>query len=99
MTESLLQRQMGELLNRNSGVAMEQLLSLVSAELYTSLKTAVELGKWPNGARLQGEQLANCMQLVILYEHRHVPQQDRTGHGLDAPCRNKPERQQVLNRR
>ncbi|WP_299664825.1 DUF1315 family protein [uncultured Psychromonas sp.] len=40
----------------------------ISSELYEKLKTAVETGKWLDGAPLTDEQKAHSLQLVMAYQ-------------------------------
>ena len=40
----------------------------ISPSLYESLKTAVETGKWLDGATLTEEQKAHSLQLVMAYQ-------------------------------
>lgn len=58
----------------------------LSPEIYQQLKTALELGKWPDGKRMTPEQRDTCMQAVISYEVRHVPEQERAGY-LSQTCK------------
>ena len=55
------------------------LLDSLTPEVYIALKTAVEIGKWPNGERLSQHQRELCLQAVIYYDCRHHPEQDRIG--------------------
>lgn len=58
----------------------EQMIEAMTPDMYTALKRAVELGKWPNGVRLSPEQRSTSLRAVIAYEHqRDMPQQDRVG--------------------
>ena len=52
----------------------------MNPEVYANLKRAVELGKWPNGERLTGEQKRTCLQAVIAYDHQHKPAAERVGY-------------------
>lgn len=59
---------------------VQQMLSVLDADLVARLKTAVEIGKWPNGLALTAEQRQTCMQAVIAWEHEHVAATERTGY-------------------
>ena len=49
-------------------------------ETYQRLKTAVEIGKWPNGTTLKDEQRQISLQAVIAYElKKGFPEEKRTG--------------------
>ena len=54
--------------------------------VYTRLKRAVELGKWPNGQRLKSDQTALCLQAVIAWEQHHLAEEERTGY-LAQTCK------------
>lgn len=56
------------------------LFDSITPEIYQSLKRAVELGKWPNGEKLTREQRDNCMQAVIAYELKNLPEEQRSGY-------------------
>lgn len=56
-----------------------KLLDNITPEICTALKRAIELGKWPDGRALSDEQKALCMEAVISFEHRHVPESERVG--------------------
>ncbi len=66
--------------------SLPELIENISATIYASLKSAVELGKWSDGTRLSSEQVERCMQAVILYEAENLPEQERTGFGLATGC-------------
>ncbi|MES2663523.1 MAG: DUF1315 family protein [Pseudomonadota bacterium] len=57
----------------------EELLGEITPEAYENLKEAVELSRWQDGQRLTAEQQAHCMQLIIAYELRNVPEDQRSG--------------------
>lgn len=69
--------------------SIPQLIDSMSFEVYDSLKLAVEIGKWADGRRLAPEQLDFCLQAVILYEAKHLQEQDRIGFDLSASCKSK----------
>lgn len=58
----------------------------LTPELYGKLKTALELGKWPNGNELSQQQRELCMQAVISYEAINLPEQERAGY-LGQRCK------------
>ncbi|MBF7689195.1 MULTISPECIES: YeaC family protein [Acinetobacter] len=59
---------------------IEQMLSVLDADIVKRLKTAVEIGKWPNGIVLSKEQRETCMQAVLAWEYTHLPEDERTGY-------------------
>jgi uncharacterized protein len=70
---------------------IETLVSRLGPEEYEALRRAVELGKWPDGRRLSGEDREMLMQAMIAWEAKHLPEHQRTGH-MEAPdCGSAPE--------
>lgn len=63
-----------------SDVVLARMLEVLTPEIVASLKRAVELGKWPDGRRLTREQTATCLQAVIAWESKHLPETERTGY-------------------
>ncbi len=59
---------------------LEKMLAALTPEIVAALKRAIEIGKWPDGRRLSGEQRNISLQAVIAWEHRHLPEQERTGY-------------------
>ncbi|EPO8809914.1 YeaC family protein, partial [Acinetobacter baumannii] len=59
---------------------IEQMLSVLNPEIVERLKTAVEIGKWPNGVALTKEQRETCMQAVIAWELKNLPEEQRSGY-------------------
>jgi hypothetical protein len=78
--------------------SIEQLIDEMSSDVVGSLRLAVELGKWGDGARLNPQQIDFCMQAIILYEAKHLPEQKRVGFDLSASCKSKvsPELTQTI---
>ncbi len=62
-------------------MTLEQLIRSLNPDMYQRLRRAVELGRWPDGARLTPEQRELCMEAVLHYENLHqVEAQDRVGY-------------------
>ena len=59
---------------------IEQMLAILDPEIVQRLKTAVEIGKWPNGVVLTQEQRQICMQAVIAWEVQNLPEEERSGY-------------------
>ncbi len=58
----------------------QDLLKSLTPDIYNRLKSAVELGKWPDGRALTPEQRQQCLEAVIAYEHQHIAPEERTGY-------------------
>ncbi|HEY0209643.1 YeaC family protein [Acerihabitans sp.] len=72
---------------------VDALLANLTPEIYQRLKTAVELGKWPDGVPLTGEQKDNCLQMVMLWQARHNHQPEHMSIGTDGQIVMKSKRQ------
>lgn len=72
---------------QNPPGSIEDLLAAISPAIYANLKSAIELGKWEDGRRLERAQLEQCMQLLILYEAHRLPEAERTGVDLKKNCK------------
>jgi len=59
---------------------LARMLEVLNPEIVGRLRRAVELGKWPDGQRLSREQVATCLQAVIAWETKHLPEAERTGY-------------------
>ena len=63
---------------------IKQLVESLTFPQYESLKTALELGKWPDGNRLSDEQRENTMQLVMAYQSLVLKSDDHMSIGGDG---------------
>lgn len=59
---------------------IDDLINSLTPEIYQNLKTAIELGRWPDGRVVTTEQKQHSMQAVIGYELKHLPAEQRTGY-------------------
>jgi uncharacterized protein len=59
---------------------IEQMLSVLNPDIVDRLRTAVEIGKWPNGIALTKEQRQISMQAVIAWEAENLPETERSGY-------------------
>jgi hypothetical protein len=67
-------------------VDIVSLKNLLTASVYERFKSAVELGKWPDGTPLRTAQLESCLQGIILYEAEHLPEIERTAYIPPKPA-------------
>ncbi|HDY83795.1 MAG TPA: DUF1315 family protein [Halieaceae bacterium] len=58
----------------------QQLIDTLSPEIYQSLKRSLEVGKWPDGKPLTGEQRRNTMAAIIAWGEKHLPEKERVGY-------------------
>ncbi|MDX1804036.1 MAG: DUF1315 family protein [Alcanivorax sp.] len=66
--------------------SFDELIASMTPEIYHNMRRALELGKWPDGRTLTAEQKELCMQAVIAWENRHLPEQERTGY-MEQACK------------
>ena len=59
---------------------LETLLAQITPDIYQELRTAVELGRWPNGDRITDDQRDLCLQAVIAYDTSHHAPEARVGY-------------------
>ena len=57
-----------------------EMIESMTPEVYQNLLRSVELGKWPDGGVLTGEQRENAMQAIIAWGERHLPETERVGY-------------------
>ncbi|HGJ5872520.1 MAG TPA: YeaC family protein [Arsenophonus apicola] len=50
---------------------LNELVDLMTVDIYQRLLTAVELGKWPDCVALTPEQKENSLQAVMLWQAKH----------------------------
>ena len=60
--------------------SLQDVVQHMDPEIHMNMKTAVELGRWANGERLTAQQLENCMQAIIAYEQKNLPEHERVGY-------------------
>ena len=58
----------------------------ITPEVYENLKSAVELGKWQDGRKLTPEQRELCLQAMIAWEAKNLPEEQRTGYMGGQGC-------------
>lgn len=62
-------------------MTFEEVVKKLDPTVYRNLKTAVELGKWPDGRAVTEEQRAICMEAVLYYENANgVAEAERVGY-------------------
>lgn len=64
-----------------------QMIGQITPEIYQNLKCSLELGKWPNGIALTQEQKESCLQAIIAWEAKNLPENERTGFINGAGCK------------
>lgn len=69
-----------------------QLVAQLTPEIYERLKTALELGKWPDGRMLTDAQKQSCMEAVLRYQAMHLPEDQHSGYMKDT-CKSSADKQ------
>lgn len=54
----------------------EQLVESMTPEIYQNMKTAVEIGKWPDGTPLTEKQKETAIQAVMIYDAKYHGEHD-----------------------
>jgi uncharacterized protein YeaC (DUF1315 family) len=60
-------------------VNYQELVANLTPDVVARFKTAVELGRWPDGRDVTAQQREHCMQAIIAYEAMHVAPEQRVG--------------------
>lgn len=63
----------------------------LSPDLYQRFKSAVELGKWPDGRTVTHAQKLLCLEAMLAYEQMHLPAEEHTGYMPAQHCASKSE--------
>ena len=61
-----------------------QAIRQMPEEVYERLKTAVELGKWPDGKPLTDERKATSLQAVMAWQAMHLDNPEHMNIGRDG---------------
>ena len=59
--------------------SIDDLVISLTPEMADSLKRAIELGKFPDGHVVSGQQRELMLEATIIYDSLKLPEQDRTG--------------------
>lgn len=73
-----------------------EMLNKITPEIYQNLKQSIELGKWPNGQVLSKEQKETCLQAVIAWEIKNLPENKRTGYMDGSGCQSNQKKQGII---
>jgi len=69
--------------------SFNHMIENITPEIYQSLKTAVEIGKWSDGGKLTPEQRELSLQAMIAWEVQNLPEEERTGYMGPQECSSK----------
>ena len=71
--------------------SFNEMIKNITPQIYLSLKTAVEIGKWSDGGKLTPEQKELSLQAMIAWEIQNLPEDQRTGYMGTQECASKAE--------
>jgi len=75
----------------------DELAKNMTPDIYSRLREAVELGRWPNDAALTKEQKNLSLEAVIKYEvSNDIPVEQRTGY-IKQNCKSESEAIQAVD--
>ena len=63
---------------------IQQLVQAMTPQIYENLRTAVEIGKWPDGKALSEEQKSNSLQAVLMYQAKVEQSEQHMTVGRDG---------------
>ena len=70
-------------------MTLDELIDSMTPQIYENMKQAIELGRWPDGRKLDAEQRAHCMEAAILFEQKTgMPAEKRIGY-MESACKSK----------
>ncbi len=64
---------------------LDTFLQHMTPTIHQTLRTALEIGKWPDGRPLTNQEREASLQAVIVYEHDNLPESERVGF-MPAKC-------------
>jgi len=68
-------------------MTLDELIQSLTPEMYQNLRTSVELGRFPDGRRLDKDQVEMCLQAILYYEKMNdVPADQRVGY-MEGSCK------------
>lgn len=65
----------------------QAILNALTPEIAEKFRTAIALGRWESGERLTEAQRHTCMQALMVWEHAHLPVEERVGY-IHKPAKN-----------
>lgn len=73
--------------------SFQDVIARMPEDVYLRLKTAVEIGKWPDGSVLSAEQKESSLQAVLMWQGLHVdnPEHMAVGKGGEIMMKSKAE--------
>lgn len=70
--------------SRNKGqeqpMELAAFLENMTPAIHQALRQSLELGKWPDGRKMTEQERDAGLQAIIVYEHEHLPENQRIGY-------------------
>jgi uncharacterized protein YeaC (DUF1315 family) len=70
-------------------MSINELVKNLTPDVFDNLRTAVELGKWPDGKPLTDEQKQNTLKLVMAYQSKVLKSTEHFTVGADGQIVNR----------
>ncbi|WP_119395674.1 YeaC family protein [Salinibius halmophilus] len=81
----------------NDTQGYDEVLASLTPEMIDRFRTALELGKWPDGRVLTKEQKATTLQAVMVWEANNLPEAERTGYIERNACQSNKGEEDTVN--
>lgn len=69
-----------------SAQSFDELVDSMTEEVWRNMRRAVETGRWPDGRPVEPGQRELCLEAIITWEARHLPEDQRTGYMPPREC-------------
>lgn len=72
-------------------MTVDELIKAMTPDMFQNMKGALELSRWPDGRKMDGEQKVLCMEALIRYEEMtDMPSDQRIGY-MESACKSSKE--------
>lgn len=75
----------------------DDVLASLTPDMIEKFKTALEMGKWPDGRVLSKEQKETTLQAVMVWEANNLPENERTGYIERNACQSNKGEDDTVN--
>ena len=77
-------------------MTVEELIKAMTPDIYRTMKSSLELSRWPDGRKMDKDQKPLCMEALIRYETiTNMPAEQRIGY-MEAACKSSNDEAQTL---
>lgn len=71
---------------------LSDMIDNITPDIHQKLKTAVELGKWADGNVLTSQQRDLCLQAVIMFDAKNLPEHEQVGYIDNRKLKNRGQK-------